>query len=95
MCIRDSPSYPLRDYRLSWEIYDDTKLLSRGERRLADLSSTQTVSGQVGGNAQTHKLQLHLALVRPTGEIASEKTLDWNTSGPQARRTIDRTFPVQ
>jgi beta-glucuronidase len=93
--LNSLPSYPLRDYRLSWEIYDDTKLLSRGERRLADLSSTQTVSGQVGGNAQTHKLQLHLALVRPTGEIASEKTLDWNTSGPQARRTIDRTFPVQ
>jgi len=24
------PSYPLRDYRLSWEIYDDSKVLSRG-----------------------------------------------------------------
>jgi hypothetical protein len=89
------PSYPLRDYSLSWEIYDDTKLLTRGESRLADLSATQSVSGQVEGNADTRKLQLHLALVRPTGEIAADKTLEWTASGQQARRTDGTSPPSQ
>ncbi len=89
------PSYPLRDYRLSWEIYDDTKLLTRGERRLADLSSTQSISGQVEGDANTHKLQLRLTLERPTGEIAADKTLDWSAGGQQAKRSDDATLPVQ
>ncbi len=86
------PSYPLHDYRLRWEIYDDTKLIARGERELADLSSSQSVSGQVEGNSDAHRLQLHLALVRPTGEIAAEKTLDWNTS--QASRPGGATLPA-
>lgn len=86
------PSYPLHDYRLRWEIYDDTKLIARGERELADLSSSQSVSGQVEGNSDAHRLQLHLALVRPTGEIAAEKTLDWNTS--QASRPGSATLPA-
>src|SRR5882724_11217840 len=78
------PSYPLRDYRLTWDIYDETKLLAQGEKSFDALSSTQTVSGQVEGGLAGHKLQLHLALHRPTGEIAAEKTLDWST-GQQAR----------
>ena len=89
------PSYPLRDYRLSWEIYDDTKQLARGERRFADLSDTQTVSGKVEGVADAHKLQLHLLLVRPTGEVAAEKTLDWNASGQQAKRTDTTATPAK
>jgi beta-glucuronidase len=88
------PSYPLHDYRLTWDIYDDTKLRVRGERRLIDLSRTQTVSGQVEGGPATHKLQLHLTLIRPTGEIAAEKTLEWNTS-QQAERSDDAPVPAQ
>jgi beta-glucuronidase len=68
------PSYPLRNYRLTWDIYDETKLLTRGERSFKTLSSTQTVSVPVAGGLAGHKLQLHLALLRPTGEIAAEKT---------------------
>jgi beta-glucuronidase len=68
------PSYPLRDYRLTWEIYDETKLLTRGEHWFETLSSAQTVSIQVEGGLAGHQLQLHLALLRPTGEIAAEKT---------------------
>jgi beta-glucuronidase len=82
------PSYPLHGYRLTWEIYDDTKRLVHGERGLSDLSSVESVTGPVEGSAATHKLQLHLALVRPTGEIAAEKSLNWSTSqqakGPEA-----------
>ena len=89
------PSYPLHNYSLSWEIYDDTKLLTRGESRLTDLSSTQSISGQVEGDANTHKLQLRLTLVRPTGEIAADKTLDWSADGQQAKRSDDATLPIQ
>jgi hypothetical protein len=54
----------------------------------------QTVSGQVEGGLAAHKLQLYLALVCPTGEIAAEKTLDGNTS--QQDRQLDNTsVPVR
>ena len=88
------PSYPLHDYRLTWEIYDDTKQLAHGERGLGDLSTGQAVTGQVEGSAATHKLQLHLALVRPTGEIAAEKTLNWSTS-QQAKAPEAVPMPAQ
>jgi beta-glucuronidase len=68
------PSYPLRDYRLTWEIYDETKLLTQGEHSFETLSTAQTVSVQVDGGLAGHKLRLHLALLRPTREIAAEKT---------------------
>jgi beta-glucuronidase len=68
------PSYPLRDYRLTWDIYDETKLVTHGERSFETLSSTQTVSAPVTGSLAGHKLQLRLALLRPTGEIAAETT---------------------
>ena len=55
------PSYPLHDYRLSWEIDDDSKVLSHGEHRFTDLSKIESVSGQVEGGADAHKLHmLHL-----------------------------------
>lgn len=88
------PSYPLRGCWLTWEIYDEDKLLTRGERFFNALSSMQTVSGQVEGGLAAHKLQLYLALVCPTGEIAAEKTLDGNTS--QQDRQLDNTsVPVR
>jgi beta-glucuronidase len=89
------PHYPLRDYRLSWEIYDDDKLLSRGEHGLGEVNSMQAVSGQIEGKADSHKLQLHMALVRPTGEVAAEKILDWNANGQQATRSTDQQLPAQ
>ena len=89
------PSYPLHDYLLTWEIYDETKLISRGESGLTDLSSIQSVSGRVKGTADIRKLELHLALVRPTGEIAAEKSLVWNASGQQASGSADANHPAQ
>jgi beta-glucuronidase len=84
------PSYPLRNYRLTWDIYDETKLLSQGERSFNTLNSMETVSGQIAGGFTGQKLQLHFALIHPTGEIAAEKTLDWNTS--QQARQLDNAF---
>jgi hypothetical protein len=89
------PSYPLQDYQLSWEIYDGSKVLSRGEHALRDLSTPQSVSGHVEGNSDTHKLKLHLSLVRPTGEIAAEKTIEWQAAGEQAQRQRDTTGTTQ
>ena len=93
--IESLPSYPLHDYRVRWEIYDETKLVSRGMRDLADLSSAQSVSGQVEANADAHKLQLHLTLMRPTGELAAEKTLDWSAGGQRTGRSADHAPPAK
>jgi hypothetical protein len=87
------PSYPLHDYRLTWEIYCDAKLIAQGENQLEDLSSPQSISGQADRDADTHNLQLHFALVRPTGEIAADKTLDWNTGSQEASESGDTTVP--
>ena len=89
------PSYPLRDYRLAWDVYDDTRLLERRERALTDLSGTQTVSDQIKTNADVHKLQVHLALIRPTGEVAAEKTLDWGADGQRAHRSSQPSVPAR
>lgn len=78
------PSYPLRNYELRWEIYDDTKLVTQGERELANVNSTQSLSEQVDSTADPRKLRLHITLVHPTGEIAVEEIFDWDTSGPRA-----------
>jgi beta-glucuronidase len=88
------PSYPLRDYRLTWEIFDEDKLLTRGERSFSALSSDQTMSNPVVGGLTGHKLQLHLALIRPTGEIAAEKNLDWSTR-QQARQPDSMPVPTR
>jgi len=91
--IASLPSYPLRGYRLSWELYDDTKLLSHGEHSFADLNNAESVSDKVEG--KPHKLQLRLSLWHPTGEVAAEKNLDWNADGQQAKRTDNATTPAQ
>ncbi len=89
------PSYPLHNYRLNWQVYDDTKLLAHGERQFTDLNDTQSISGPVDAKADTHKLQLRLSLLRPTGEVAAEKTLDWSGGGQQAKRMDNTATPAQ
>jgi hypothetical protein len=86
------PSYPLHGYQLRWEIYDEAKLIAQGESRLADLSSAQSVTGQADRDADSHKLQLHFVLLRPTGEIAADRTLDWN-SGQESSGRLGTTVP--
>jgi hypothetical protein len=88
------PSYPLRDYRLTWDVYDETKLLTQGERSFSVLSSTETISSRVESGAIGQRLQLHLTLIRPTGEIAAEQTLDWNSS-QQSRQLDNALFPAR
>ena len=89
------PSYPLHHYRLVWTIYDETKQLAQGEHGLADESAAQTVSGRTGVAADVHELRLHLSLVRPTGEVAAEKDLEWSAGGQQAQHSGDGRLPAQ
>jgi hypothetical protein len=79
------PFYPLHDYRLTWELCDEGgKLLTSGEKQFSDLSDAQAMSVDVGEHSTGAKsLKLHLALLRPTGSVAAEKSLDWHL-GTQA-----------
>lgn len=89
--IEDLPSYPLRDYRLAWEICDQSgRLLASGERQFADLNSAQAVSASVGSQPGATVLKLHVTLLRPGGAIAAESSLDWNVNAgtqPSAEKT--------
>jgi hypothetical protein len=77
--IQDLPSYPLRDYRLAWELSDQAgKLLASGEQQLAELGSARSVSAKVDPQADAKILKLHLTLLRPGGMIAAESSLDWD-----------------
>ena len=93
--IEDLPSYPLRDYRVAWELCDQAgKLLASGERQFADLNSAQTVSANVGAQPGAKTLKLHVTLLRPGGAIAAESSVDWNLnagtqpSGEKTQGTI-------
>jgi beta-glucuronidase len=78
--MQDLPSYPLRDYRLAWELSDQAgKLLVSGEQQFADLNAARTVSGSVGPRPDAKILKLHLTLLRPGGMIAAESWLDWDS----------------
>jgi hypothetical protein len=88
--IEDLPSYPLHDYRLSWEICDQSgKLLASGERALVDLNGLQTVSGNVNPAADAKVLKLHVILLRPGGSIAAESSLDWGLGVATGESTGD------
>jgi beta-glucuronidase len=72
------PFYPLHNYRLTWELCDESgSLLATGEKQLADLSEAQTMSGSVNGKSGAKELRLHFTLLRPTGVVAVEKMMDW------------------
>ena len=75
----DLPSYPLHNYRLSWELCDEEgKLLASGEKQFVNLSDAEVLSGEVGSQPAAKGLKLHLTLLRPTGAVAAEKMMDWH-----------------
>ena len=81
----DLPSYPLHNYRLAWELCDEGgKLLASGEKKFPELSDVQTVSVEVGNQPAATALKLHLTLLRPTGDVAAEKSLNWHLGGQSA-----------
>jgi hypothetical protein len=87
------PSYPLHDYRLTWELCDEGgKRLAHGEKQFADLSNVQTVSGDVGNQSGAMALKLHLTLLRPTGSVAAEKSVDWHVGGQAVGTAAETTI---
>jgi hypothetical protein len=84
--IEELPSYPLRDYRLAWELCDQSgKLLASGEQAVPELNAAQTISGKVGAAPEAKILKLHVTLLRPGGMIAAESSADWDINAGTAQ----------
>jgi hypothetical protein len=72
------PSYPLRNYRLTWQaLGEDGKAVALGERQFSELATPQTVTGTLPPGAARRPTKLVLTLLRPAGTVAAEKTIDW------------------
>jgi beta-glucuronidase len=81
--ITDIPSYPLRGYKLSWQLVGkNDEVIGGGEQEFADLSSVQEVTRSVAARGAA---KLRLTLSRPTGEIAVEKTINWTDNSSAAK----------
>ena len=80
------PSYPMRDYRLEWEVRDENnKIITRGAQALPDLANVRTIAERLQPLAQTSALRLHLTLLTPTGSIAAENSVDWHRSEVESK----------
>ncbi|MGH8263705.1 MAG: hypothetical protein ACRET4_09510, partial [Steroidobacteraceae bacterium] len=74
---RDLPYYPMHGYRLIWKLLDEKgKLLASGEQRLAEFNSVQKLTGKVPGPSESQAAKLVVTLLRPTGAVAAERTLE-------------------
>jgi beta-glucuronidase len=73
----DLPFYPLHDYRLTWDLCDEHgTLLHSGEQQFPELTGTQTITATPGAHSGASMLKLHVALLRPSGTVAVEKSFD-------------------
>jgi beta-glucuronidase len=74
---KDLPYYPMHDYRLVWKLLDEKgKLLASGEERFAEFNSVQSLSGKVPNQSEARPARLVVTLLRPTGAVAAERTLE-------------------
>ncbi|HKE44446.1 MAG TPA: glycoside hydrolase family 2 TIM barrel-domain containing protein [Steroidobacteraceae bacterium] len=72
------PFYPLHDYRLTWKVLDEKNhAVVSGERLLAEFTAPQTASGTFSQDTQAARLRLVVTLLRPSGVVAAERTLQW------------------
>jgi beta-glucuronidase len=79
--VEDLPYYPLHNYRLAWQISDESgKLIKRDEQSFADLGKPQVISGQIEPPGDAKRLKLHVTLLRPQNTIAAEKSVDWKSA---------------
>lgn len=94
------PSYPLRDYRLAWELSDaDGKLVLDGEQAMNSDGAIERLAVPFPAPT-TRNLKLTLRLMRPNGFVAARRTLDWlrvRTGGETIEDLRRRgvTLPVQ
>jgi beta-glucuronidase len=72
------PSYTLRGYRVTWEVQDDdNRALATGQNALPEIGPPQTIDATWKRAAPTKSVHLLLRLYRPSGFVATEKTLEW------------------
>lgn len=75
--VESLPYYPLHDYRVVWQVSDESgKLLTHGERQFADMNKAQVVNGQLESSVDVKFLKLKVTLLRPGNTIAAEKSVD-------------------
>jgi hypothetical protein len=76
--VRNLPFYPLRDYKLVWQLVDQKgKPFDRGERRFIGLTDPVTVSGALPAAEPGQELRLTISLLDPSGSSAADEALDW------------------
>jgi len=74
--LTELPSYPLKNYKLSWDLRDgEGKFLQVGSFDLADLDTEQKLKAEWPGDPSVHHATLHLVLTNPRGEVEQEETL--------------------
>jgi beta-glucuronidase len=92
--ITQLPSYPLRGYNLTWELYtEEGGLVASGSKPLGDLDIEKTVSARFPSAANTH-LTLHVELTHPSGLIAAERTMAVSAVEAKDDDTLQRAVQV-
>jgi beta-glucuronidase len=72
------PSYPMRDYRLRWEVRDQHgELVASGDRALESLQQPDSFTEQWVAKSDLTSLTLRVMLLSPTGDTAAEETNQW------------------
>jgi len=75
--VENLPYYPLHNYRIDWEVSDESgKLIERGEQSIADLEGPQVITGQIPSGTGAKLLKLHVILLRPENTTAAEKFVE-------------------
>jgi Glycosyl hydrolases family 2, TIM barrel domain/Glycosyl hydrolases family 2, sugar binding domain/Glycosyl hydrolases family 2 len=79
--VENLPYYPLHNYRVDWQITDESgKLVQHGERSFANLEGRQVIYEQIVSPADAKGLKLYVTLLRPENTIAAEKSVDWKSA---------------
>ena len=92
--INELPSYPLKDYKLHWELRDrDNKLLRQGEFDLPNVDQQQTLHAEWQGDPNQHHLSLKLVLTNPRGEVEMERMLKYLYPTADGQEIQDMKLP--
>jgi beta-glucuronidase len=72
------PYYPLRDYQLVWNLFDDKgRVILGGKHHYPELKQTEQISEPLPSDAAAKTPHLTVTLLSPTGDIAAQRSLAW------------------
>lgn len=87
--VKDLPYYPLHDYRLVWQMSDESgNLLATGAQQFADLETTQIISRDIESPRNAKTLKLRLTLLRPENTVAAETSVDWRAAAAEDKQAV-------